>query len=82
MRVIAELPHPEFKISIFIMNQKFIMKIERGILEKSYKIAEPDITDGVNSVFELLDEEFLKTVSARFAEMGKDFKAAYHRYNY
>lgn len=82
MRIIAELPHPEFKISIFNMNQKFIVKIERGILEQSYKIAEIDLTEGVNSVFELLDEEFLKTVAARFAEMGKDFNATYKRYNY
>ena len=82
MRVIAELPHPDFKISIFSMNQKFIVKIERGILEQSYKISEMDITDGVNSVFEILDEEFLATVTARFKEMGSDFKAAYNRYNY
>ena len=82
MRVIAELPHPDFKISIFSMNQKFIVKIERGILEQSYKISEMDITDGVNSVFELLDEEFLVTVTARFKEMGSDFRSAYNRYNY
>lgn len=82
MRVIAELPHPEFKITIFSMNQKFIVKMERGILEQTYKVAEMDLTDGVNSVFELLDEEFLKTVSARFKEMGTDFKQAYNRYNY
>lgn len=82
MRIIAELPHPEFKISIFYMNQKFIVKIERGVLEQSYKIAEMDLTDGVNSVFELLDEEFLRTVTTRFVEMGKDFNLSYHRYNY
>ena len=82
MRVIAELPHPEFKITIFSMNQKFIVKIEKGILEQSYKLAEMDLTDGVNSVFEILDEEFLKGVTARFIEMGKDFKDAYYRYNY
>ena len=82
MRIIAELPHPEFKISILNMNQKFIVKIEQGTLEQSYKIAEIDLTDGVNSVFELLDEEFLKSVSARFTEMRKDYKDAYFRYNY
>jgi hypothetical protein len=82
MRIIAELPHPEFKISILNMNQKFIVKIEKGILEQSYKIPEMDLTDGVNSVFELLDEVFLNTVSLRFAEMGKDFKETYYRYNY
>lgn len=82
MRVIAELPHPEFKITIFSMNQKFIVKIEKGILEQSYKLAEMDLTDGVNSVFEILDEEFFKGVAGRFNDMGKDFKEAYYRYNY
>lgn len=82
MRIIAELPHPDFKISILSMNQKFIVKIEQGTLEQTYKIPEMDLTEGVNSVFELLDEAFLKTVSARFTEMGKDFRESYYRYNY
>ncbi len=82
MRIIAELPHPEFKISILFMNNKYIVKIEQGHFEQSYKIAEADVTDGVNSVFEILDEAFLQTVAARFADMRKDYKEAYYRYNY
>lgn len=82
MRIIAELPHPDFKISILNMNNKFIVKMEQGSLEQSYKIPEMDLTDGVNSVFEILDEEFLKKATDRFAEMRKDFKEAYFRYNY
>jgi len=82
MRVVAELPHPEFKISIFRMNGKFIIKFEKGSYEQSYKVAEMDLTDGVNSVFELLDEEFMKTVAKRFEEMMNDFRATYKRYNY
>jgi hypothetical protein len=81
MRIIAELPHPEFKISILNMNHKFIVKAEQGNLEQIFKIAEMDLMDGVNSVFELLDEAFLKTVASRFAEMRKDFKESYNRYN-
>ncbi len=82
MRVVAELPNPNFKITIMSMNQKFIIKMEQGSLEQIYKVPEMDLTDGVNSVFELLDEEFLKTVSARFLEMRKDWKDSYFRYNY
>ncbi|CAN5211929.1 hypothetical protein BH09BAC6_BH09BAC6_02410 [soil metagenome] len=82
MRIIAELPHPDFKISILNMNQKFIVKAEQGNLEQSYKIADADVVDGVNGVFELLDEEFLKRVGARFIEMRKDFKDSYNRYNF
>lgn len=63
------------------MNRKFIVKIEQGAFEQTYKVAEADLMDGVNSVFELLDEAFLKTVSARFDEMRGDFGNAYDRYN-
>jgi hypothetical protein len=41
-----------------------------------------DLTEGVNSVFELLDEAFLKTVATRFIDMRKDFKESFNRYNY
>jgi hypothetical protein len=82
MRIIAELPHPDFKISILNMNNKFIVKIEQGSLEQTYKIADADVVDGVNGVFELLDEEFLKTVLARFHDMRKDFRESFTRYNY
>lgn len=81
MRIIAEIPHPDFKVSILNMNRKFIIKIEQGALEQTYKVAEMDLMDGVNSVFELLDEPFYKTVAARFAEMRKDWKETYNRYN-
>ena len=43
MRVVAELPHPDCKITIFSMNQKFIIKLEKGIFEQIYKLAELDI---------------------------------------
>jgi hypothetical protein len=82
MRTIAELPHPEFKITIMAMNQKFIIKLEQGSLEQIYKIPEMDLTDGVNSVFELLDEPFLKTVGERFLTMRADFKESFYRYNF
>jgi len=82
MRIVAELPNPDFKITIMSMNAKFIIKLEQGSLEQIYKVPEMDLTDGVNSVFELLDEAFLKTVSARFLEMRKDWKDTYFRYNY
>ena len=82
MRIIAELPHPYFKITIMNMNRKFIVKIEQGNLEHIFKIAEADLLDRVNSVFELLDESFLSTIAPRFNQMRNDFKESYNRYNY
>ncbi|QNL48585.1 hypothetical protein H8S90_17585 [Olivibacter sp. SDN3] len=82
MRAIAELPHKDCKISIFIMNQKFIIKFEQGALEQSYKISELDITDGVNGLFQLIDEPFINSVIERFKVMRTDFKATYDRHEY
>jgi hypothetical protein len=82
MRIVAELPHQDFKITIFSMNRKFIIKFEQGNLEQTFKISELDLTDGVNSVFELLDEEFFTATTERFNLMRTDFKNAYHRYNF
>ncbi len=82
MRVLAELPHPECKITIFAMNQKFLAKFEQGNLEQTYKLSEMDLTDGVNGLFQILDEDFIKTVVKRFELMRSDFKEAYQRHEY
>ncbi len=81
MRIVAELPHPDCKISIFAMNQKYIIKFEQGTLEQSYKIAESDIIDGVNGIFELIDEAFISDVLEAFKIMRKSFISAYQRYD-
>ncbi|WP_037502288.1 hypothetical protein [Sphingobacterium deserti] len=80
MRIIAELPHPDCKISIFAMNQKFIIKFEQGTLEQSYKVAETDVIGGVNGVFELLDDTFIQAVLDSFNVMRASFIEAYKRY--
>ncbi|MCA5006410.1 hypothetical protein [Sphingobacterium bovistauri] len=81
MRTLAELPHPECKITIFGMNQKYIIKFEQGNLEQTYKIAKADILNGVNGVFELLDEEFINKVLNVFSDMRTCFINTYNNYN-
>ncbi|MBC7913666.1 MAG: hypothetical protein H7Y07_06040 [Pyrinomonadaceae bacterium] len=82
MRVVAELPRPDCKITIFSMNMKYVVKIEQGVYEQTYKLSEIDLTDGINSVFAILDEEFISSVLARFKLMSADFTSAYQRHEY
>jgi hypothetical protein len=81
MRIIAELPHPDCKVTIFSMNQKFIIKLEKGSFEQIYKLSEIDMVDGVNGVFQVLNEDFLKLAVERFDQMRLDFSDAYKRYD-
>ncbi len=81
MRVVAELPHPVCKITIFQMNQKYILKCEQGSLEQSYKISELDLAGGgVDEIFQLMDEPFMATVAERFKQMKNDFFETYKRH--
>lgn len=83
MRVIAELPHPECKITLFNMNQKYIIKFEQGTFEQSFKLSELDLSGGgANEIFEILDADFIGTVIERFKTMRSDFSLAYKRQQY
>lgn len=79
MRIVAELPHPDCKISIFSMNQRFIIKFEQGNLEQTYKISELNVTNGIDSVFQIIDDEFTEEVLKNFGTMRNQFNEAYER---
>ncbi len=80
MRIIAELPHPACKITLFKMGEKYIIKFEQGQLEQSYKLSELDLSGGgANEIFQMIDDDFMLTVVDRFKAMRNDFSAAYHR---
>ncbi|MBA3899091.1 MAG: hypothetical protein H0X62_02605 [Bacteroidetes bacterium] len=78
MRVIAEIPHELFKISIFSWNGKFIIKIELDQFEQSFKIKEDDVS-GLEDVKKIVDEEFLDVAFQNFLGMRKGFADAFNR---
>lgn len=80
MRVIATIPHPNIQISIFYMNSKYLIKLEAGPMEQTFKVADEDVK-GVEGIQRMLDEEFLKKALVRFNEMFLSFKDARERHS-
>ncbi len=77
MRIIGEIPHPSCKISIFYMNQKYIVKFEKGHMEQSYKISELDyVIAGLEDINKAINSDFINAVVARFEQMEKDLHLA------
>jgi hypothetical protein len=76
MRVVAEIPSEQFKITVYSWNGKYLVKFERGNYEQTYKVSEMDLT-GDDDIKKLIqDEAFLKIVADRFNEMSKTFREA------
>lgn len=75
MRVVGEIPHPQCKITIFSWNNRYLIKLENGLLEQTFKINEYDIMQEAD-LTTLLDEQFIAECLNRFQNMAKSLEDA------
>ena len=68
MRIIDSIPHPQMKISIFAMNEKYLVKFEAGPYEQTYKIQQDDC-EGIQDLKEKISETFCTGVIEIFRNM-------------
>lgn len=68
MRVVANIPHPKFKITLFSYNEKYLIKLEAGPMEQTYKVSFDEMPNE-EDVIKLVDEQFLDQVYDHFTNM-------------
>lgn len=73
MRIIDSIPHPSISISIFQMNDKFIVKFEAGPMEQAFKFYTEDVKS-VERLKAIVNEDFIEKVRARFNDMFLQLK--------
>jgi hypothetical protein len=78
MRIVKEIPHPRFKITVFSWNGKYLVKVEDAHLEQVYKIPETEI-QAFDELENMLSTPFLLRCLARFGEMSSDWNAAFQQ---
>jgi hypothetical protein len=75
MRVVGEIPHPECKITIFHWNNRYLIKIEAGPFEQTFKVNDYDITSE-SDLNKILSQEFISQAIARFSDMSRSLAEA------
>lgn len=78
MRIVAEIPHAAIKITVFAWNGKYLIKLERGPYEQTYKISEMDVP-GDEAIKQLLDDTFINEAVGLFQQMHGNLVAAHAR---
>jgi hypothetical protein len=78
MRVVTEIAHPEIKITIFHWNNRYLIKLEAGPFEQTYKIQEFDV-DSEEDVKKLVSDEFIHSAIDRFNQMADSLQQALHQ---
>ena len=57
MQIVGEVPHPECKITLFKWNNRYLVKLEKGLFEQTYKVSQFNVAD---------DEELRQVVNSDF----------------
>lgn len=68
MRIIDNIPHESMTISIFHMNDKYMVKFEAGPMEQIFKFSAEDVKN-VDNLKSKINLEFIETTRKRFNEM-------------
>ena len=78
MRVLREIQHSDCRITIFSWNNRYIIKVEQGLLEQTFKVHEYDVA-GDEDILKLIDETFIKQTLDRFVNMDASLSEALKR---
>ena len=68
MRIIGEIPHPDCRITLFAWNNRYIIKLEKGYLEQTFKIDQFDLSSE-KDLNNLVNEGFIRQAMERFEAM-------------
>ncbi|KYG75758.1 MULTISPECIES: hypothetical protein [Roseivirga] len=74
MRVVKEYLDKPCKVTVFSWNGKYIIKLEEGPFEQTFKVSELDVLE--EELEDILNENFLNQALDRFKEMGSSLKSA------
>ena len=80
MRTVAKVEHPKMDISIYLRENKYIVKIVMDQYEQVYRINATDVT-GMDDMKAMVSGDFLTQVYLRFVEMSSDLKNAFKNIN-
>ncbi|MEM6380989.1 MAG: hypothetical protein AAF705_22645 [Bacteroidota bacterium] len=69
MRIVGEIKHPSWKITLFQMDTRFSVKFEQGQLEQIYKFRTGDFIQTVQDVRRLITPAFIEKVADVFVQM-------------
>lgn len=73
MRIVDSIPHESMSISIFQMNDKYMVKFEAGPMEQTFKFFIEDVKS-IDRLKTLVNAEFIEATRKRFNEMFLQMK--------
>ncbi len=80
MRLVKEIQHERYRITVHNYNAKYLVKIELGQFEQIFKISETDVYS-LDEIDKMLTPELLSNTLVRFVQMREDWEKAFQLKN-
>ena len=74
MRLVKNIPHPAFKISLFSLSEKYLLQVEYGPYVQGFKIDQSELPKGTEEIDQFVINEYMMKCLERFKEMDLDCK--------
>lgn len=74
MRIVDQIPHDVFTITVFSMNNRYLIKLEAGPMEQTYKLS-MDNFKSLEEVRRFVSERFLGKARELHNEMFLNLKS-------
>jgi hypothetical protein len=68
MRIVDSIPHESMSISIFHMNDKYMVKFEAGPMEQTFKFQTEDVKS-LDNLKKKISSDFIESTRKRFNDM-------------
>jgi len=81
MRIIGEIKHPKYKITVLKMNEKVTLQIEDRLVSQSYVFRDGSGVSDLASAEQVLTPDFMEGIEARFSQMNSDYIKALEKMN-
>ena len=81
MRIIGEIKHPVYKITVLKMNEKITIQIEDRLVTQSFVFRDGSGIRDLASAEKLLTPQFMAKINERFKEMNADYIEALEAIN-
>jgi uncharacterized membrane-anchored protein len=73
MRLLETIPHPTFRITIYLWNEKYLIKFETPTFEQVYKI--PESFGDIERIKAIITSDFTGEAENIFLQMKKSLQA-------
>ena len=68
MRIVGDIPHPQMKITIFKMEERFSVKFENGFYEQIFKFKLGEVSN-LESLISAISDTFVNAVLLNFENL-------------